>query len=176
MQQHEVISNRRLASHGTISQAPDRSREIEESCCPEPASDLERHVAVDTVSGARFDSESSSPRYSFSRELLDEWHWKSASSAARELRLPQQRRRQVRPPQEHAVQLPGRGGDYESAEPGARAHRRWTRAHLRVLIMTSVLSIPTCRAGQGWKASKGNRSTLRLAARAGRDGGASVSP
>ena len=29
--------------------------------------------------GCRFDSESYSYGYSFSRELLDEWHWKSAS-------------------------------------------------------------------------------------------------
>ena len=61
--------------------------------------------------GARFDSESYTYGYSFSRELLDEWHWKEQLlRPAREPALPQPRRRQVRPAQVHAVQLPGRCG------------------------------------------------------------------
>jgi len=35
--------------------------------------------------GARFDSESVTYGYSFSRELLDEWHWKERYSGSRRI-------------------------------------------------------------------------------------------
>ena len=59
--------------------------------------------------GARFDSESYTYGYSFSKELLQEWHWKERfSQPAGKSALPELRRRQVRPAQAHAVQLPRR--------------------------------------------------------------------
>ena len=39
-----------------------------------------RHLVLEPLSGARFDSESYTYGYSFSREVLDEWHWKERFS------------------------------------------------------------------------------------------------
>ncbi len=59
--------------------------------------------------GARFDSESWTYGYSFSRELLDEWHWKEHFSGQPEnLRYLNHVADEVRPAPAHAVQLPGR--------------------------------------------------------------------
>ena len=61
--------------------------------------------------GARFDSESYTYGYSFSKELLERVALEGALlRPAREPPLPELRRRQVRPAQVHAVQLQGRGG------------------------------------------------------------------
>ena len=54
--------------------------------------------------GARFDSESWTYGYSFSKELMQEWDWKEHFSApARHAGIPELRRRQVRPAPGHAV-------------------------------------------------------------------------
>ena len=77
----------------------------------EAAADLGGTWYNNRYPGARFDSESYTYGYSFSPELLDEWHWKERFSGQPEnLPLPEPRRRQVRPAPVHAVQLPGRGG------------------------------------------------------------------
>ena len=59
--------------------------------------------------GARFDSESYTYGYSFSRELLDEWHWKERFSGQPEnLRYLNYVADKFDLRQLHAVQLPGR--------------------------------------------------------------------
>ena len=61
--------------------------------------------------GARFDSESYTYGYSFSKELLDEWHWKERFSAQPEnLRYLNYVADKFDLAQIHAVQLQGRGG------------------------------------------------------------------
>ena len=58
--------------------------------------------------GARFDSESYTYGYLFSRELFDEWEWQEHFAApARDRALPQPRGRPVRPPPPHAVRRRG---------------------------------------------------------------------
>ena len=58
--------------------------------------------------GARFDSESYSYGYSFSKELLQEWEWSEHFAGQPEtLRYLQLRRRQVRPAPRYPVQEPG---------------------------------------------------------------------
>ena len=60
--------------------------------------------------GARFDSESWTYGYSFSKELLQEWDWKEHfSPPARHAGIPEPRRRQVRPAPRHAVPQHGDG-------------------------------------------------------------------
>ena len=62
--------------------------------------------------GCRFDSESYTYGYSFSEELLDEWHWtEHFSSQPENLTLPEPRRRPLRPAAAHALRLPGGAGD-----------------------------------------------------------------
>ena len=57
--------------------------------------------------GARFDSESYSYGYSFSKELLDEWEWSEHfAGAAGDAALLQVCRRQVRPAPRHPVLQP----------------------------------------------------------------------
>ena len=59
--------------------------------------------------GRAFDSESYTYGFSFSKELLDEWHWKERFSGQPEnLRYLNYVARQVRSAQIHAVQLQGR--------------------------------------------------------------------
>src|SRR6266851_4637620 len=93
---------------------------------------------------------------------------------ARESALPQPRRRQVRAAPVHAVQLPGRGGALRrSAEPVAPAHRRWTRTHLPLPHPDAGAAIdpdPAAPRGDG-ELQGAIVPHLRLAARAGRDGG-----
>ena len=61
--------------------------------------------------GARFDSESYSYGYSFSKELLEEWDWSEHFAGQPEtLRYLQLCRRQVRPAPRHPVSQPGHGG------------------------------------------------------------------
>ena len=60
--------------------------------------------------GARFDSESWTYGYSFSKELMWEWDWKEHfSPPARHAGIPELRRRQVRPSPGHRVPQHGRG-------------------------------------------------------------------
>ena len=80
--------------------------------------------------GARFDSESYTYGYSFSRELLDEWHWKERFSGQPEnLRYLNHVADKFDLRTSHAVQLPGRQRALRrGAEPVAAADRRRTRA------------------------------------------------
>jgi phytoene dehydrogenase-like protein len=58
--------------------------------------------------GARFDSESYSYGYSFSKKLLEEWDWSEHFAGQPETAaLSQSRRRQVRPAPRHPVPQPG---------------------------------------------------------------------
>ena len=60
--------------------------------------------------GARFDSESWTYGYSFSKELMAEWDWKEHfSPQPGHAGIPQLRRRQVRPTPGHGVPQHGRG-------------------------------------------------------------------
>ena len=62
--------------------------------------------------GARFDSESYSYGFSFSKELLEEWEWSEHFAGQPEtLRYCNYRRRQVRPAPRYPVQEPGHLGD-----------------------------------------------------------------
>ncbi len=57
--------------------------------------------------GCRFDSESYTYGYSFSKELLNEWHWSERFSGQPEnLTIPELCRRQIRSAEVHALQLP----------------------------------------------------------------------
>ena len=61
--------------------------------------------------GARFDSESYTYGYLFSKELFDEWEWQRAlRGAAGDRALPQPRGRPVRPPAPHALRHEGHLG------------------------------------------------------------------
>jgi cation diffusion facilitator CzcD-associated flavoprotein CzcO len=60
--------------------------------------------------GARFDSESHTYGYSFSKELLNDWDWSERFAPQPETEaLSQSCRRQVRPAPRHPVQQPGGG-------------------------------------------------------------------
>src|SRR5881227_4291835 len=60
--------------------------------------------------GARFDSESWTYGYSFSKELMAEWDWKEHFSPTRHAGIPELCRRQVRLAPGHRVPQHGRGG------------------------------------------------------------------
>ena len=79
--------------------------------------------------GARFDSESYTYGYSFSKELLERVALEGAVlRPAREPALPELRRRQVRSAQVHAVQLQGRGDALRRGEQPVAAARSTTAA------------------------------------------------
>ena len=75
--------------------------------------------------GARFDSESYTYGYSFSKELLNEWHWKERFSAQPEnLRYLNYVADKFDLAQIHAVQPQGGGGGLRRGQPSVAAQAR----------------------------------------------------
>ena len=96
--------------------------------------------------GARFDSESYTYAYLFSKELFDEWEWQEHfARATGDRALPQPRGRPVRPPAPHALRRQGHLGRVRRAvgRRGPWSVGDGTEFRARFLVAaTGVLSVP----------------------------------
>jgi len=102
--------------------------------------------------GCRFDSESYTYGFSFSRELLDEWHWKERFSVRRAVRRASSGRARVpmykrRPParpketDERAEPLAVHHRPRCAQKPGPRAMPRGVVSHHRGAVMARALPL-----------------------------------
>ena len=122
--------------------------------------------------GARFDSESYTYGYLFSRELFDEWEWQEHfARPARDRALPQPRGRPLRPPPPHPLRRQGHLGRVRRAVGDlAVTLGDGTPIRARFLIAaTGVLSVPYLPDVPGRDDFRGEaHHTGALAGRAGR--------